>query len=58
MYLKPGVFFPKQLSKVAGQLSFMHLAIGLLVQLFNRNIDHFIEKRIPWYEQKIVSKNI
>ena len=58
MYLKPGDFSPKQLSKVAGQLSFMHLAIGPLVRLFNRNIDHFIEKRVPWYEQKIVCKNM
>ena len=49
---------PKQLSKVAGQLSSMHLAIGPLVRLFTRNMYRFIEKRISWFEQKLVSKNV
>ena len=49
---------PKQLSKVAGQLFSMYLAIGQLVQLFTRNMYHFIKKIISWYEQKIVGKSV
>ena len=49
---------PKQLSKVAGQLSSVHLTIGSLVRLFTRNMYHFIEKKISWFEQKIVSKSV
>ena len=58
MYLNQDFLTAKQLSKVAGRLSSMHLAIGPLVPLFTRNMYHFIEKRISWYEQKIVSKNV
>ena len=47
----------KQLSKVAGQLSAMHLSIGLLFRRFTRNMYHFIENRISWHEPKIVNKN-
>ena len=46
----------KQLAKLVGQLSSMHLAIGLLVHLFTRNMNHEIENRISWYEPKIFSK--
>ena len=57
-YLNQDFLTPKQLSKVAGQLSSMHLAIGPLVRLFTRNMYRFIEKRISWFEQKLVSKNV
>ena len=45
---------PKQLSKLAGHLSSMHLTIDPLVPLFTRNMYHFIEKKVCWCEQKIV----
>ena len=38
MYLNQEFLTPKQLSKVAGQLSSMYLAIGSLVRLFTRNM--------------------
>ena len=47
---------PKQLAKITGQLSSMHLAIGPLVRLFTRNMYHEIENRTSWYEPKIISK--
>ena len=34
---------PKQLAKITGQLSYMHLEIGSLLSLFTRNIYHEIE---------------
>ena len=49
---------PKQLSKIAGQRSSIHLEIDPLVRLFNRNMYHFIENRISWLETKIVSRNV
>ena len=55
---KPEIFDSKKLSKAAGQLPSMHLAIGSLVQLFTRNMYRFMEKRISWFEQKLVSKNV
>ena len=58
MYLNQEFLTPKQLSKVAGQLSSMHLAIGPLVRFFTRNMYHFIERRISWYDRKLVNKNI
>ena len=58
MYLNQEFLIPKQLSKVAGQLPFMHLAMGQLLRFFTRNMYHFIEKRISWYEQKLVNKNV
>ena len=45
MYLNQEFSTPKQLPKVAGQLSSMRLAIGPLVRRFTRNMYHFIEKR-------------
>ena len=52
MYLNQEFLIPKQLLKVTGQISALQLAIGALVRLFARNMYHFIEKRISWYEQK------
>ena len=40
---------PKQLPKITGQLSYMHLEIGSLVSLFTRNIYHEIENITSWY---------
>ena len=57
-YLNQDFLTPKQLSKVAGQLSSMHLEIGPLVRLSTRNMYRFIEKRISWFEQKLISKNV
>ena len=50
------VLTPKQLAKITGQLSSMHLAIEALVRLFTRNMYHKIENRTSWYEPKIISK--
>ena len=50
------VLTPKQLAKITGQLSSMHLAAGPLVRLFTRNIYHEIQNRVSWYEPKIISK--
>ena len=36
----------------------MNLTIGKLVQFLTGNMYHFIEKRISWYKQKIVNKNV
>ena len=47
---------PKQLAKLTGQLSSMHLAIGPLLYLLTRNMYHEIENRTSWYEPKIISK--
>ena len=58
MYLNQQFLTPKQLSKVAGLLFSMHLAISPIVQFFTRNMYHFIEKRIFRYEQKTVNKNV
>ena len=58
MYLNQEFLTPKQLSKVSGQLSSMHLVTAQLVRLFTRNMYHFIEKRISLFKQKIVSKNV
>ena len=58
MYLNQEFLTPEQLSEVVGQLSSMHLAIGPLVRLFNRNMYLFTQKRISWYEQKIASKSV
>ena len=54
--LKQNFFAPTQLAKLAGQLSSMHLAIGILVRQFTRNIYHKIKNRASWYEPKIISK--
>ena len=53
--LMQNVLTPKQLAKITGQLSSMHLAIGLLVRLFKRKVYHEIENRVSWYEPKIIS---
>ena len=47
---------PKQLAKITGKLSSMHLALGPIVRLFSRNIYHDIEIRFSWHEAKGVSK--
>ena len=47
---------PKQLAKVTGKLSSMHLALGPIVRLFSRNIYHDIESRFSWHEAKCISK--
>ena len=39
----------KQLSRVAGQLAAMHLALGPIVRLFTRNLYRMIETRESWY---------
>ena len=44
----------KQLSKIVGQRSSMHLVIVTLVHLFTRNM----KKNNSWYEQKIVNENV
>ena len=54
--LRQNVLTPKQLAKITGKLSSMHLATGPLVQLFTRNMYHEIENRVSWYQPKITSK--
>ena len=49
------VLAPKQLAKITGQFSSMHLAIEPLVRLFTRNMYHEIENRVSWYAPKIIS---
>ena len=39
----------KQLSRVAGQLAAMHLAVGPIVRLMTRNMYVLIESRVTWY---------
>ena len=58
MYLTQDFLTPRQLSKVAGQLSAMHLSIDSLFRLFTRNMYHFIENRISWHEPKTVTKTL
>ena len=41
---------PKQLSRIAGQLSAMHLALGPIVRLFTRHTYASIEERVSWYQ--------
>ena len=59
----------KQLAKIAGTLSSMHLAIGKIIRLFTRKIYAQIEKRQTWWnyeppeegtssELRVWSKNI
>ena len=50
------VLTPKQPAKISGLFSSMHLAIGLLVHLFTRNMYHEIENRTSWYRPKVISK--
>lgn len=47
---------PKQLAKITGKLSSMHVALGPIVRLFSRNIYHDIESRFSWHEAKCISK--
>ena len=54
--LMHSVLTPKQLAKITGQLSSMHLAIGLLVRLFTRKMYHETESRVSWYEPKVIRK--
>ena len=53
--LMQNVLAPKQLAKITGQFSSMHLAIGPLVRLFTRNMYHKIENGVSWYAPKIIS---
>ena len=46
---------PKQLAKITGKLSSLHLALGPIVRLFSRNIYHDIESRCSWHEAKCIS---
>ena len=39
----------KQISKIAGQLSSMHLAVGPLVRLFTRHMYRAIATRVTWF---------
>ena len=47
-YLNQEFLTPKHLSKVARQLSSIHLAIGPSIPLFTRKTFHFIENRVFW----------
>ena len=42
---------PIHLEKIAGQLSPTHLALGLIVRFFSRNI-YDVESRFSWHETK------
>ena len=46
----------KQLSRIAGQLAAMHLALGPIVRLFTRYIYQLIESRISWYHPITLSR--
>ena len=46
--LMQNVLTPKQLAKITGQLSSMHLAIGPLVRHFTWKMHHKIENRVSW----------
>ena len=46
---------PKQLSRIAGQVASMHLALGPIVRLFTRNLYRLIESRITWYEPIVLT---
>ena len=46
---------PQELSQVTGTLASMHLAIGLLVRLFTRQLYHQIELRVSWYDRVQIS---
>jgi len=48
---------PKLLSKIARQLSSMHLSLGPAVRLFTRGIYYFIEQRQSWYEKLLLDDN-
>ena len=54
--LMQNVLTHKQLTKITGQLSSMHLTIGPLVRLFTRNMYHEIENGTSCYEPKTISK--
>ena len=47
----------KQLSRIAGQLASMQLALGPIVRLFTRNIYQLIESRITWFEPIALTKS-
>ena len=47
----------KQLSKIAGQLASMHLAIGPIVRLMTRNLYVLIESRSTWYQPITLTEN-
>ena len=58
MYLNQEFLIPKQLLKVAGQISALQLAIGALVWLFARNMYHFIEKEFLGTNKKNNAKKL
>ena len=45
----------KQLAKIAGYLSSMHMALGPIVRLFTRNLYRLIESRQTWYEPMLLT---
>ena len=45
---------PKEISRIAGQIISMGIAIGPLTRLFTRHIYAFIESRNSWFEHKTV----
>ena len=53
--LRKGFSSAKSLSRIAGQLASMHLAIGPLVRLFTRHMYYFIESRYTWFEIEILN---
>ena len=46
----------KQLSRIAGQLSSMHMALGPLVRLFTRRIYQLIESRYSWHNPIVLDE--
>ena len=56
--LMQNVLTPRQLAKITGQLSSMHIAIGPLVRLFTRNMYRKIENRTSWYDPNTISKEM
>lgn len=48
----------KHMSKLASQLSSMHLAIGPLVRLFTRHMYQLVETRETWYQPKFLNAEV
>ena len=47
---------PKEISRIAGQIISMGIAIGPLTRLFTRHMYAFIESRNSWFENKTVNE--
>ena len=56
--LKPGVFDPKTIIKGSRTTFFYALGDRPISSTFYQKQYHFIEKKISWLEQKLVSKNV